>query len=338
MLEHVVLSRMVLSQRREQKRWVGGETGGFIRGLVDKLLVFGRSARKALEESCQKIVVLSGILRDITRVYHTAEDARISQKVVLQGLGGDNDGSTSRLSLGGTQSGMSTARSTSSKRGGRNGVPSMASGSFSAGIADTSPLEADINSDRFETQSVRSTASAGSRRSSSGSVGAQTTLVSPMNALCRGVAGEEVAALIQLLRMHHATFQQLDEEMQGMVSQFAKSMTWEQQGMMEYLKVSLGQKIVNEATSVGDEPNLVGNNSSMRRSPATGGASSRRATTKTATSSIDREEAFAVEVSGFSSSTSSVLQPSQMQRGASKSRITSSETASGGTRRPPSDR
>lgn len=69
------------------------------------------------------------------------------------------------------------------------------------------------------------------------------SFVAPIDALCRGVAGEEVAQLMQALRRHHSAFRDMEETLQEMLERFTKSITWEQTNLMNGVKANLGQDL-----------------------------------------------------------------------------------------------
>jgi hypothetical protein len=179
-MEHVLHVRALSRQRREQQRWQR-----FLRQLVEKLSSFGRSTKKAMEESVQKISTLSKILQEMMRHVAQAEDARVA------GFG------------------LSTTAAASSSSKGKGG-----------------------------TMSARSASST----SDNTAVG-----VSPMDSLCRGIAGPEVASLMQVLRQHHHTFRDLDDELQELVQRFVKTLLWEQAGMQSFIRASLGHEIPSTA-------------------------------------------------------------------------------------------
>lgn len=176
-MEHVLHVRSLSRQRREQQRWQR-----FLRQLVEKLSSFGRSTKKAMEESVQKISTWSKILQEMMRHVAQAEDSRV------------------------TGFGLSTTTGASSSSKGKGGTVSARSTS--------------TNSD---------------------------TAVSPMDSLCRGIAGPEVASLMQVLRQHHHTFRELDDELQELVQRFVKTLLWEQAGMQSFIRASLGHEIPSTA-------------------------------------------------------------------------------------------
>eukprot|EP01033_Poteriospumella_lacustris_P005274 gene5274-3767_t len=163
--------------------------------LVEKLSSFGRSTKKAMEESVQKISTLSKILQEMMRHVAQAEDSRVA------GFG------------------LSTTGASSSSKG--------KGGTISA-------------------------------RSASSTSDNTAVVVSPMDSLCRGIAGPEVASLMQVLRQHHHTFRDLDDELQELVQRFVKTLLWEQAGMQSFIRASLGHEIPSTAAVEEMKPPPVG--------------------------------------------------------------------------------
>lgn len=160
-------------QRQTHKQWTI-----LLRQLSEKLAVFGRAGKKALDESLQKIAMLSHVLKDIDRVFRRAEDARIGQRL--------------------------------------NSLQS----SFSCNNVNTSNSSSMKNKDCGNNN--------------------KEVLINPLDALCRGIAGEEVAALIEALRIHVPSMSLLDAEISEMSAVFLKAVQWEQRGLQDFMRQSLG--------------------------------------------------------------------------------------------------
>lgn len=86
-----------------------------------------------------------------------------------------------------------------------------------------------------------------------------TTLVSPLDSLTRGVAGPEVAALIQSLRMNHSSLQLFDEELIKMVNSYTAIMQSEQRELLEYVRNKLDIVKPKESVLQPTSGNSIGN-------------------------------------------------------------------------------
>lgn len=152
------------------------------------------------------------------------------------------------------------------------------------------------------------------------------TAVSPMDALCRGVAGDEVAQLMTVLRRHHMTFFHLEEALQEMIDRFTKSILWEQSGLMKYLQINLGQELPPSTNTSNASAPVMGEKKAKRssRSAADGVNPVASSGQNGNTSSVKVREKMPVDLSGAedtfhemdteAATSSNVLQPRNMTK------------------------